>query len=147
MAETLRPQLPAGARIAVGMVVVLLGLGLIAIGLTPSMSATPGMGIVGVPAGLVFACGGVLVLLPERLAQLRLPIAALMITALAGMFGWVAFGPGERRFTGSFGAGGAALSWTGGEIAGRAFFGLFALLSAVAALGLWIRVIRGAKRQ
>src|ERR1051326_2116839 len=72
MAETLRPQLPAGARIAVGMVVLLLGLGLIAIGLTPSMSATPGMGIVGVPAGLVFACGGVLVLLPERLGQLRL---------------------------------------------------------------------------
>src|ERR1051325_482179 len=69
MAETLRPQLPAGARIAVGVVVVLLCLGLIAIGLTPSMSATPGMGIVGVPAGLVFACGGVLVLLPERLAR------------------------------------------------------------------------------
>src|SRR5437763_14917123 len=98
MTETVRPQLPPGARMAVGLVVLLLGAGLIALGLTPRFTATPGIGIVGVPAGLVFACGGVLVLLPERLAILRLPIAAVMITALAGMFGWVAFGPGERRF-------------------------------------------------
>jgi hypothetical protein len=103
--------------------------------------------VVGVPAGLAFVFAGAMVLLPERLAKLRLPLGALMITCLAAMFSWVAFGPGERHFTGSFGAGGAAVSWTGGEVAGRAFFGLFALLSTIGAVGLWLRVIRGARSQ
>jgi hypothetical protein len=139
MAEPARPQLPPGARIAVGLVVLAAGVGIFALGLMQNP--------VGVPAGLTFVFAGALVLLPESLASLRLPLGALMITCLAAMFGWVAFGPGERHFTGSFGAGGAAVTWTGGEIAGRAFFGLFAALFGAGAIGLWIRVLRGARSQ
>jgi hypothetical protein len=139
MREPARPQLPPGARIAVGLVVLAAGIGVFALGLIQNP--------VGVPAGLTFVFAGALVLVPESLARLRLPLGALMITCLAAMFGWVAFGPGVRHFTGSFGVGSAAVSWTGGEIAGRAFFGLFAALFGAGAIGLWIKLLRGAWSQ
>jgi len=39
-----------------------------------------------------------------------------------------------RQFTSSVGAGRPRVTWTGGEVAGRAFF---------AAIGLWLRLVRG----
>lgn len=56
---------------------------------------------------------------------LRLPIPVL----LALIFTWVAFGPGERHFTMSVGAGGAAAATAvGGQTLGRVMFGLGAVL-------------------
>jgi hypothetical protein len=78
-------------------------------------------------------------------SALRLP--ALMVSSLALAFDWIAFGPGERQFTGSVGVAGAAVSAAVGEPAGRVFFGLFALLFDIAAIGLWLRLIRGPRSQ
>ena len=72
---------------------------------------------------------------------------ALMVSLLALAFDWIAFGPGERQFTGSVGVAGAAVSSAVGEPAGRVFFGLFALLFDIAAIGLWLRLIRGPRSQ
>ena len=91
----------------------------------------------------MFVFGGALVLLP---AKLQLPLAALMVTSLAAVFDWVAFGPGERHFTSSVGVGGGRVTWTGGELVGRAFFGVFAVLMDIAAIGLWLRLVRGSRR-
>jgi hypothetical protein len=58
------------------------------------------------------------------------------------VFDWVAFGPGERRFSGSASVPGISLSGSTSELAGRVFFGLFAVLFDLAALGLWIQYVR-----
>ena len=134
--------LPPGARIAIGLVVLGLGSALAAFGAAAIAHPAPDLRIVALPAGLVFVLAGALVLLPARLIALQLPLTALMVTALAVVFDWVAFGPGERRFTGSVSVPGVAVHGPTGELAGRIFFGLFAALFDIAALGLWIQYVR-----
>ena len=134
--------LPPGARIAVGLVVLAVGAALAAFGGGAIAHPAPDLRIVALPAGMVFVFAGVLVLLPARLAAFQLPLTALMTTALAVVFDWVAFGPGERRFSGSASVPGISVSGQTSELAGRAFFGLFALLFDLAALGLWIQYVR-----
>jgi hypothetical protein len=129
-------NLPAWTRTAVGLVVAAAGAAITVLGALGSISR------VGAAAGLVFVFGGVLVLLPERQAGARLAFGALMASSLAAVFGWVALGPGERHFTGSLAIGEGAARWADGELAGRIFFGLFALMSALAAIGLWIKYAR-----
>ncbi|HET7364598.1 MAG TPA: hypothetical protein VFJ70_13610 [Burkholderiales bacterium] len=123
------------------------GAALATFGAAGALRAASGMQLVALPAGLAFVFAGAFVLLPERLATTRLALGVLMVTSLALVFDWVAFGPGERRFTGTVGAGGAAVSSPVGETAGRAFFGLFALLFDIAAIGLWLRLLRGRRSQ
>ena len=120
------------ARLFVGSVALACGIAIVLFGMHKAA-------IVIAAAGLVFVLAGLLVLGPARW---QLPLATLMVTALALVFDWVAFGPGERHFTGSVGAGSVQASWASGEYAGRAFFGLFALLFDIAAVGLWIKVVR-----
>ena len=137
--------LPAGARIAIGLALAAVGAALAALGVAGARHAAAGMQVVALPAGLAFVFAGVFMLLPERLATLRLSLGALIVSSLALVFDWIAFGPGERQFTGSLGVGGAAVGSPVGETAGRVFFGLFALLFDIAAIGLWLRLIRGVR--
>jgi len=126
-------------RIFAGLVALAFGIAFVALGiLRPSDPAEP-LAFLVIPAGLAFVFGALLVLLPPKLAP---PLGALMVTSLAVIFDWVAFGPGERHFTSSVGGAGGGLSWTSGELAGRAFFGVFALIMDVAAIGLWLRLVR-----
>jgi hypothetical protein len=134
-----RPTLPRGARILVALVLLAAGIATAALGIHKAGSATEPLAIVAVPAGLAFIFGALLVLAPERW---QLPLGALMVSALAAVFDWIAFGPGARQFTMTVGAGGGHASWASGEYAGRAFFGLFALLFDIAAIGLWLRLVR-----
>lgn len=90
-------------------------------------------------AGAMFiACG----LVPLARA-FRLPVAvnhfvaAIVLVGLTTIVNWVAFGPGERRFTGSAAVGGFT-SRTAVESMGRVWFGAMAiLLDVVIVLGLW----------
>ena|SRR5258706_11866766 len=127
-------------RMVVGVVLLAAGSALATLGIFRAADPAEPLAFLAIPAGLVFVFGGALVLLP---AKLQLPFAALMVTSLAVLFDWVAFGPGERQFTSSLGVGGGRVTWTGGELAGRAFFGVFALLMDIAAIGLWLRLVRG----
>jgi len=129
-------NLPAWTRIAVGLVVAAAGAAITALG------AAGSIGHVGVPAGLAFVFGGVLVLLPEQHARAQLGLGALMTSSLAAVFGWVALAPGERHFTGSLAFGDGAARWADSELVGRIFFGLFALMWTIAAIGLWIKYAR-----
>ena len=135
-------MLPSSARIAIGLVVLAVGGALGAFGATAILHPAPDLRIVALPAGLVFVFAGALVLLPPRLASLQLPLTALMTTALAVVFDWVAFGPGERRFSGSASVPGISVGGPTSELPGRIFFGLFALLFDLAAVGLWIQYVR-----
>ena len=140
--EPARPSLPPGARVFVGLVMLAAGLGLTAIGIHKAGSATEPLAIVAVPAGLVFVFGAALVFAP---AKWQLLLGALMVTSLAIVFDWVAFGPGTRQFTSTMSVGNAHATMPAGEYTGRAMFGLFALLFDIAALGLWIRLVRTRK--
>ena len=126
-------------RILVGVVVLAAGIALVALGILRHSDPAEPLAFLVIPAGLVFVFGGLLVLLPPKLNP---PLAALMVTSLAVIFDWVAFGPGERHFTSYVGGAGAGVSWTSGELAGRAFFGVLALIMDVAAIGLWLRLVR-----
>ena len=140
--EPIRPQLPQGARVLVALVVLATGIAVTALGIHRAGSSTEPLAILAIPAGLAFVFGGVLVLAP---AKWQLALAALMITSLAAVFDWVAFGPGPRQFTSTVGVGAAHASASGGEYSGRTLFGLFAVLFDIAAVGLWIKLLNRRK--
>jgi hypothetical protein len=122
--------LAAGPRLAIGFALAAVGTALAAFAAAGALNAAAGMQVVALAAGLTLVFAG-----------------ALMVSSLALAFDWIAFGPGERQFTGSVGVAGAAVSSAVGEPAGRVFFGLFALLFDIAAIGLWLRLIRGPRSQ
>jgi hypothetical protein len=94
--------------------------------------------LMAVPAGLMFLFAGILIALPPAYTKWRSLLATLVITCFALTFDWVAFGPGERRFTGSIGG----IGFIPGEMMGRAFFGLIALVLDVCAVAMWVRQYR-----
>lgn len=57
--------------------------------------------LAGVPAGLIWVFGGALLALPPGRTRWQGLLATLLITCFALTADWVAFGPGERRFSGS----------------------------------------------
>jgi hypothetical protein len=90
-------------------------------------------------AGMAFVCAGVVVCLADgRFAvfQQRWWYGALGMAAGAGLFicfalpfNWVAFGPGEREFSGGISIPFVSIEFgRANELLGRAFFGLAALL-------------------
>jgi hypothetical protein len=88
--------------------------------------------------GLVFA--GATVAAPERRAGVKAWTGALMVTSIALLFDWVAFGPGERRFTsGSPSANAAAGPHHLKEMSVRLLFTIGAVLFNLMALWAWTR--------
>jgi hypothetical protein len=94
--------------------------------------------LMGVPIGLMFLLAGILIGLPPQYAKWRSLLATLLITCFAITFDWVAFGPGERHFTGSA----MGIGFIPGEMMGRIAFGLFAVILDVCAIGMWIAQLR-----
>jgi hypothetical protein len=94
----------------------------------------------GVPAGLMFVLAGILLALPPEQKKWRNLLATLLVTCFAVTFDWVAFGPGERHFSGSFNGFGFVPS----ELFGRAAFGFFAVILDIIAILMWIDLSRRA---
>jgi len=138
-------QLSPRGRLAMGLVFVLVGLPIMALAtglITPkpgSMHAPPWVVFL---AGSSFSLAGVMILLPDTMSRLRGFVGAVFMTAFASIFVWIAFGPGERRFSGGFSVGPLFASSPGSELEGRIAFGIAAvLLSAFALWGTyaWLR--------
>ena len=90
--------------------------------------------------GLVFA--GATVAAPERRAGVKAWTGALMITAIALLIDWIAFGPGERRFSGgSLSANAAVGPHQLKEMAVRLLLAIGAVLFSLMALWAWVRVL------
>jgi hypothetical protein len=135
-------ELSPGGRIALGVLCAALGVLVSGMGVrwvAGAANALASENLVLIPAGLMFVFGGALVALPPGRPRLRSLLGALLISAFALTFDWIAFGPGERRFSGgiSFGIG---IGFNPGELFGRAAFGLVALLFDAMALVLWVRL-------
>ena len=99
-------------------------------------------------AGACFVLVGTVLLVPEKDLPLRGWLVGLMVTGLAAIFDWVAFGPGERHFSGGLSFGGASMRAASGETSGRLAFGIAAVLLDAFALWGWYRfALRFAPRQ
>jgi hypothetical protein len=94
--------------------------------------------LMGAPAGLMFVFAGLLMALPPNDVRWRNLLATLVVTCFALTFDWAAFGPGERRFSGSIGGFGFIPS----ESVGRFVFGAFALVLDAIAISMWIGQFR-----
>lgn len=101
--------------------------------------------------GVSFAAVGLVLLLDgiEALKRIRGWLAFVFLVAFASVFNWVAFGPGERRFTSSSSVGvgpvGVSSASSGDELGGRVAFGVIAvlldlLIASPLILWLWRRV-------
>jgi hypothetical protein len=96
--------------------------------------------VMGVPAGLMFVFAGILLALPPVQKKWRNLLATLLVTCFAVTFDWVAFGAGERHFSGSLNGFGFVPS----ELFGRAAFGFFAVILDIIAILMWIDLSRRA---
>lgn len=144
MSET-KPLTPGG-RLLFGAIVMLAGLPITLIGLgilQPSPKTLHAPLWVALCAGLAFMLAGATVSLgalskeadgslpasaplPLRLLQYVLGLGIVSALALVGS--WVAFGPGERNFKSSISFLGASHPFVSGETMGRAMFGIGAVL-------------------
>src|SRR5262245_19047911 len=92
--------LARGAQLIVGLLVIALGFVLAAVSVL-HFATPPGKSVldpfVGLTGGLALVFLGAILIVPERQGRTRAWLGASMITCIALMFDWVAFGPGERH--------------------------------------------------
>ena len=107
-------------------------------------------------AGITFAAGGVLLLLKEAsaeygsytifgvpaLAAAQSGLGLLIFVSLALIGNWIAFGPGDRQFSGSLSIGIGTIGGLSDEWVGRACFGAGAILMDVFIIFVLVRAIR-----
>lgn len=81
---------------------------------------------------------------PPRFLVVSSLTGSLILTSFAAVMGWVAFGPGDRVFSGGLGIVGVfvSVSSTVQEAVGRAVFGLVAVLAGAGSLWSWIHGLR-----
>ena len=71
---------------------------------------------------------------------------ATIVTIFALMFDWIAFGPGERQFSGSVGLPFFSVTTSAGQSIGRYVFGFCAILLNLLAVWVWAYGIRQLRR-
>jgi hypothetical protein len=118
-----------------GLLVATLGLVMTGLAVDAAIRADPFAfdNLMGAPVGLMFVFAGILIGLPPRYASWRNLLATLLITCFALTFDWVAFGPGERKFSGSI----DGIGFIPGELLGRSVFGFFAIILDILAIAMW----------
>jgi hypothetical protein len=126
-------------RIALGILFTIPGLAAIGSAITTTIrgNGPPAETLMGVPAGLIFVIGGALLALPPGRTRLQSLLTALLVTCFALTFDWVAFGPGERKFSGGISLGGIGTGFQPGELFGRIVFGFFAVVLDIVAILVW----------
>ena len=149
--RALRPGFPA---LAIGGLITAMGLVpvLAAVGIIPtddSLWQAPRW--VGAVAGGLFVVAGLFVstqrvvarLEPRLQKQVQGLFPLVIFSGFAVIATWVAFGPGERQFSGSVGNSLMSMSGGGGELAGRIAFGAGAIFLIVASVIGWWKYLTG----
>lgn len=113
-----------------------------------------------IAAGLVFVCGGFAVILdygiaggigpdgdfvpgtPQSVRVANLIVGLTIVGLMIALFGWIAFGPGPRRFSTTIAIPFAGARWQSGELTGRIAFGFATLLMAAAFVGCGVTGVR-----
>ncbi len=139
-----KKRLRPGLRIAIGIAVCAIGLGVVAFGvheLGPKPDKFAAGEFAALPVGMTFAFVGALLALPRSVVRTRALIGALMISALALTADWIAFGPGGPSITGNLGR-----PLQTSLMISRILFRVMAVLVDLMALWAWVRfflVFRG----
>jgi putative Ca2+/H+ antiporter (TMEM165/GDT1 family) len=137
-------------QIAAGFVVIAVSLGVAAVAAIhlgkPPERHLPDAAA-GLIAGLAFAFAGAILVVPERRVRIRASFGALMITFIALLFDWLAFGPGERSVTASFSGGTVGVRPHFWEMPGRILLVSGAMLFNLMALWAWIRARRAPRKR
>ena len=137
-------RLRPGLRIAIGIAVCAIGLGVVALGvhqLGPKPDKFAAGEFAALPVGMTLAFIGALFALPRSAVRTRALIGALMISALALTADWIAFGPGGPSITGGLGR-----PLQASLMISRILFRVAAVLVDLMALWAWVRfflVFRG----
>ena len=137
-------RLRPGLRIAIGIAVCAIGLGVVALGvheLGPKPDKFAAGEFAALPVGMTLAFIGALLALPLSAVRTRALIGALMISALALTADWIAFGPGGPSITGNLGK-----PLQASLVISRILFRVAAVLVDLMALWAWVRfflVFRG----
>ena len=148
--EPLTPeQLPPGKRRAVFVITVLAGAVLVALsaGIIPADDR-----MFNAPRWVLGACGlllffaGFLVIVPPQMPRMKNFLGGMLLTTFAAIPGWIAFGPGQRAFGGSFSFGEIISASHPGETTGRIVFGIAAVVLGCFAAYAWWRWLRSLGR-
>jgi hypothetical protein len=135
-----------GVRWALGIVLTGGGLVLVGLGLGALKSASDTSseaGVLGSSVGFLLAASGVLIgQWVKTGSRAYHALGGLVMTSMAVMFGWVAFFGQASGFSVGAGVGGVAVSSGGGVTAARVAFGIAAVLTGLASLWAWRRVLR-----
>ena len=100
------------------------------------------------PGWVIVLCGGIFMLAGTMFCTQGLGenvvdgLAFLLVAAFGTVFGWIAFGPGTREFTGSGGTGPVSAGGRAGELPGRIAFGIGAILIGIIAVAVLVRLLR-----
>ena len=132
-----KKRLRPGLRIAIGIAVCAIGLGVVAFGvheLGPKPDKFAAGEFAALPVGMTFAFVGALLALPRSAVRTRALIGALMISALALTADWIAFGPGGLSITGNLGK-----PLQASLMISRILFRVAAVLVDLMALWAWVR--------
>jgi hypothetical protein len=138
-------SLSPGKRVAVGLAVCAVGIGVVALGvyqLGPKANKFAAWEFVALPVGMTFAFGGAFFALPRSFVRTRALIAALMVTALALTADWIAFGPGDSGVRRGFSLNNVRGPLQTSQMLGRALFGVGAVLADLLAFWAWVRFFR-----
>jgi hypothetical protein len=103
----------------------------------PGLRVPPVVGYL--TAGAFLAAGATLLLQVRGARRAQQLTAFLLVTALAGIGGWIGFGPGSRRCEGSLGL----LSFVPGELVCRWVFGTGAVLTGLIAVFMLRPLFKG----
>ncbi len=136
-----KKHLRPGLRIAIGIAVCAMGLGVVALGiheLGPKPDKFAAGEFAALPVGMTLAFIGALFALPLSAVRTRALIGALMISALALTADWIAFGPGGPSITGNLGR-----PLQTSLMISRILFRVAAVLVDLMALWAWVRFFRG----
>ena len=125
---------------------------LIAVGIIPtSVSEWPVPRWVAIVASSLFLVAGLYVLLQHRIQRLEPRLRKriiglfplLIVTGMAVLANWVAFGPGERAFSMGGYNGLIGIQMGGDELIGRIVFGISGIFLSVITLMGWLKYLRG----
>jgi hypothetical protein len=97
---------------------------------------------IALPIGVVFACAGMLIAFPNATLEVKSICGTLLITGFAVILDWIAFGPGERHFSGSVGSAGISVRSPTNDLAGRIVFGIGAVAVDALALFWWVKLFK-----
>lgn len=134
------------AEVAAGLLVIAGGLGVTALAAGHLFGQAGRLEpVVVMIAGMILVFVGAILVVPERNKALRAWFGALMITCIALLFDWLAFGPGERHTTAVTANSNLGLRTHFWEVPGQVMMLSGAVLFNLMALWAWLRTRRRAR--